>query len=61
MENLIETIIALIISSVMLLSGVYTVKEIHDVVKFESLNQISKGLSSSEKMANALTGETLDF
>jgi len=61
MENLIETIIALIISSVMLLSGVYAVKEIHDVVKFASLNQISKGLSSSEKMANALTGETLDF
>jgi hypothetical protein len=61
MENLIETITALTITGLIALGGVYTAKEMHDFVKQESLNQVSKGLSSSEKMANALTGEDLGF
>lgn len=61
MENLIETLVALLITSGLVFGASKSVLWVHDEVKKEVLNQVSKGLSSSEEMSQALTGERLEF
>jgi len=61
MENVIETLVALVITSGLLFGTSKSVIWLHDEIKKESLNQVSKGLSSSEEMSQALTGERLEF
>jgi|GEM_PF-1465298 len=61
MNQMISDLVAVIYTGLLLFGGGYTIKEVHDFVRYETLKQISKGLSSSESLANALTGEKLDF
>lgn len=59
MENLIETLIAFVITSGLIFGTGKSLFWLHDEVKKEALIQISNGLSSSEEMSRALTGESL--
>lgn len=59
MNELVNILTALVMTGVLLFGTGTGIKYIHDTVKKETLEQISKGLSSSEEMANRLTGETL--
>lgn len=61
MKTTINDLIAIILTSGLAYGLGYGFKQTHDFVKQETLEQISQGLSSSEKLANRLTGETLDF
>ena len=59
MENLIETLVTLVITSGLIFGTGKSLFWLHDEVKKEALMQISNGLSSSERMSQALTGESL--
>lgn len=59
--SLLNDIIAIFITGSIFLGAGYSLKKTHDFIKKETLLQISKGLSSSEKLANELTGQKLDF
>lgn len=61
MKNVVELTVALIYSGTLLFGGGYGIKTIHDEVKRAALTKVSKGLGSSEALANALTGEKLGF
>jgi len=61
MRDVVDMIAALVFSGALFFGTGYTLKQVHDVIKKESLEQVSKGLSSSEELANALTGESLDY
>ena len=61
MREAIDFAIAVIFSGSLIFGGGYSIKQIHDFLKRESIEQISKGLSSSEALARGLTGEQLDF
>lgn len=61
MREAIDFAIAIIFSGSLIFGGGYSMKQIHDYVKTETIEQISMGLSSSEAMANSLTNEKLDF
>lgn len=61
MKDIVNLVTALVFSGALFAGSGYTIMKIHDVIKKETLTQISKGLSSSEKLANSLTGERLDF
>ncbi len=61
MKDVVETIAALVFSGALFFGGGYTIKQAHDAIKKEVLMQVSEGLSSSERLANALTGEKLDY
>ena len=61
MREVIDFAMAIIFSGSLLFGGGYTIKELHDIIKKECIGQVSQGLSSSEKLANALAGEKLDF
>lgn len=61
MREVVDLIMAVVFSGSFLFGGGYTIKEIHDYVKKECIEQVSQGLSSSEEMAQALTGESLEF
>ena len=57
MKDIIDLAVAISIT----LSFGYGAKKAHDVIRYEVLKTISQGLSPSEGLANALTGEKLDF
>lgn len=61
MSDLINTIIAIIYSSGLFFGAGYGIKTVHDEIKRAALTKAAQGLSSSERMANALTGENTDF
>ena len=61
MKEAIDLVIAIIVSGGILFGGSYTLKEVHDFVRYEALKKASKPLSSSEEMAQKLTGMKLDF
>jgi len=61
MGRVISDLVALIYTGLLIFGGGYTIKEVHDFVRHETLKQVSKGLSSSESLANALTGEKTGF
>ncbi len=61
MREAIDFAIAIIFSGSLIFGGGYSIKQIHDYVKKEAIEQISQGMSSSEAQANLLTGEKLDF
>lgn len=61
MGQLVSDIAAVIYTAFLLFGSGYTIKEVHDFVRYEALEQVSKPLSSSESLANSLTGETLGF
>ena len=61
MKEAINFVLAIIFSGAFLFGGGMTIKGIHDLIKNEALKKVSKGLSSSEKFANALTNERLDY
>lgn len=61
MREAIDSAIEVIFSGSLIFGGGYSIKQIHGYVKKEIIEQISQGLSSSESLANGLTGETLDF
>ena len=61
MKEIIDLLIAIVISSTFLLGGSYTLKEVHDFVRYEALKKASQPLSSSEEMAQKLTDMKLDF
>ncbi|MCB0378727.1 MAG: hypothetical protein KDD33_09560 [Bdellovibrionales bacterium] len=61
MKTIVDSIMTIIFASGLFLGGGYSIRKVHDYFKTEALRNIKKGLSSSEKMANALTGEKLDF
>ena len=61
MENIIETLVALVITSGLIFGTSKSVIWLHNEIKKETLNQVSEGLSSSEQMSQALTGEFLEF
>lgn len=61
MREAIDFAIAVIFRGSLIFGGGYSVKQVHDYVKRETVEQISRGLSSSEALGNSLTGEKLDF
>lgn len=61
MNDLISTALAIIYSSGLFLGAGYGLKTIHDEVKKAALTKAAQPLSSSERMANQLTGEKTDF
>ena len=61
MREAIDFTIAIIFSGSLTFGGGYSIKQIHDYVKKETIEQVSHGLSSSEAQANLLTGEKLSF
>lgn len=61
MRAIIDLVTILIVNGSFILGTGYTIKKTHDVVKKATLEQISKGLSSSERLANKLTGEKLPY
>lgn len=61
MNEITNLITALVVSGSLILGVGLTIKEAHDYVRQRALSQISQGLSSSEKLANALTGEKLNY
>jgi len=61
MKNLIETTIAVIYSSALIFGAGHGLKSFHDTVKEAALSKITQGLSSSEELANSLTGEKTSF
>ena len=42
MKEIIDLLIAIVISSIFLLGGGYTLKEVHDFVKYEALKKASQ-------------------
>lgn len=61
MNDLINILTALTITALLSAGTAKVFYEVYDTIKRESLEQVSKGLSSSEELANALTGEKLSF
>jgi len=61
MRDVVDMVAAFVFSGFLLFGIGYGIKKVHDFVKKEALTQVYKGLSSSEKMANALTGEKLGY
>jgi hypothetical protein len=61
MNDLISTAIAILYSSSLFLGAGYGLKSLHDEVKKAALTKATKGLGSSEKLSNQLTGEKTDF
>lgn len=61
MNDLVSTILALIYSSTLVLGSGYTLKKISHEIKKTGLTKAATKLSSSENLANALTGEKTDF
>lgn len=61
MNDLINTALAIIYSGTLIFGAGYGLKTLHDEVKKAALTKAAKGLSSSEKMANKLTGEKTPF
>ena len=61
MENVVETIVALVITSGLIFGTGKSLFWLHDEVKKETLLQISDGLSPTEELSTRLTGEKLDF
>ncbi len=61
MRAIIDLVITLTINASLLWGTGYTIKKVHDVVKKATIEQISKGLSSSEELANKLTGKKLPY
>lgn len=61
MRDLISTAIAVIYSGGLLFGTGYTLKSIHDEVKKAALTRVYKGLGSSERLSNSLTGQRTDF
>lgn len=61
MNDLIKTAVAVIYSAGLFFGAGYGIKSLHDEVKKAALTKAAKGLSSSERMANALTGEKTPF
>ncbi len=61
MGRVISDLVAVIYTGLLLFGGGCTIKEVHDFVRYETLKQVSKPLSSSEALANALTGEKTGF
>lgn len=61
MKDIIELAVAVIYSVSLFFGGSYGLKTIHDEVKKAALTKVSNRLSSSESLANALTGEKTNF
>ena len=61
MKEAINFALAVFFSGSLLFGGGMTIKAIHDFIKSRALIQVSEGLSSSERLANSLTGEKLDY
>lgn len=61
MKAVIDFILTLIFSAGFLFGNGLAIKKIHDFVKKEAIEQFSKGLSSSEEMANRLTKQKLPY
>ncbi len=61
MKDIIEAMIAIIYSVTLFMGAGYGIKQFHDEMKKAALEQVEKGLSSSEELANALTGESTGF
>ena len=61
MNQLVSDIVAVIYTGLLLCGGGYTLKEVHDFVRYETLKKVSEGLSSTDALSNALTGEKTDF
>lgn len=59
MNDFLDTLTALLITTVLTIGTGTGVFKTYQFIKTECLQQISKGLSSSEELANALTGESL--
>lgn len=57
MKNLINELVTIVIYLSLLFSTGKGFVLLHETVKRETLTQISKGLSSSENLAKALSGE----
>jgi hypothetical protein len=56
MKAVIDLVIALAVNASFIFGAGYSIKKVHDVVKKAAIEQISKGLFSSEELANKLTG-----
>ena len=61
MNNLVNTAIAIIYSGGLFFGAGYSLKVVHDEIRKAALTKAAKGLSSSEQMANSLSGEKTDF
>ena len=61
MNDLVSTLIAIIYSSALFFGSGYGLKSLYDETKKAALIKSAEGLSSSEEMANTLTGEETDF
>ena len=61
MNDLVSTAIAILYSSGLFFGAGYGLKSLHDEVKKAALTKTAQGLSSSERMANQLTGRKTDF
>ena len=61
MNELINTALAVIYSSALIFGAGYGLKSFHDAVREATLAKITQGLSSSEELANSLTGEKTPF
>lgn len=61
MSDLVSTAIAILYSGGLFWGAGYGLKSVHDEVKKAALTKAAQGLSSSERTANALSGEKTDF
>ena len=61
MNDLVSTAMAILYSSGIFFGAGYGLKSLHDEVKEAALTKAAQGLSSSEQMANALSGQKTDF
>lgn len=55
MDKIIDIFMDIIFAIILAFGASYSIIEIHNFVKKETISQISKGLSSTEKLSNALT------
>ena len=55
MNKIIDIFIDIIFAIILTFGASYSIIEIHNFVKKETISQISNGLSSTEKLSNALT------
>ena len=55
MDKIIDIFIDIIFAIILTFGTSYSVIKIHNFVKKETISQISNGLSSTEKLSNALT------
>lgn len=55
MDKIIDIFIDIIFALILTFGASYSIIEIHNFVKKETISQISNGLSSTEKLSNALT------